>query len=107
MFKLLVLFLGIGLLLTASIALADPNLTDVPAHRHFVQTPSGGLVPVGPNVCDHPSLQQAFNEFHYNVHHSFSSPTTPVPTLGPQEGAPGLHNFQGADLTIRLCSFTG
>lgn len=107
MFKLLVLVLGIGVLLTASIALADPNLTDVPRHRHFVVLPSGKLVQVGPRVCDDSSLQDAFNQFHYNVHHSFSGPTTPVLTLGPQDGAPGLHNFQGADLTLRMCSFTG
>lgn len=107
MIKLFVLFLGIGVLLIASTALADPNLTDVPAHRHFVETPSGKLVQVGPKVCDDASLQAAFNQFHYNVHHSFSSPTTSVPTLGPQDGAPGLHNSQGADLTVRGCSFAG
>lgn len=103
---LLALFALVGLFGTAGVAIADPNLTDVPAHRHFLATPSG-LVQVGPNVCDNASLQDAFNQFHYNVHHSFSSPTTPVPTLGPQDGAPGLHNSKGADLTIRMCSFTG
>jgi hypothetical protein len=91
----------------ASVAVADPNLTDVRAHRHFVQTPSGKLVQVGPRLCDDASLQEAFNQFHYNVHHSFSSPTTPAPSLGPQDGAPGLHNSQGADLAVRPCSFTG
>jgi hypothetical protein len=98
---------SIALFAFAGSSVADPNLADVPAHRHFVQTASGKLVQVGPRVCDDSSLQDAFNQFHYNVHHSFSSPTTSVLTLGPQEGAPGLHNFQGADLTLRMCSFTG
>src|SRR5215217_5724103 len=105
--KLLVVLLGIGVLFTAATALADPDLGDVAKHRHFVQTPSGELVQVGPRVCDDPSLQDAFNQFHYNVHHSFSSPTTSTPTLGPQNGALGLHNGEGAELTVRPCSFTG
>jgi hypothetical protein len=107
MFKVLVLLLGIGLLLTAGIALADPNVPNIPPHRHFIQTPEGSLVQIGPRVCDDPSLQQAFNQFHINVHASSTSPTTPIDTLGPQHGAPGLHNAEGAELAIRLCSFTG
>ena len=46
-------------------------------------------------------MQQAFNEFHYNIHHSqYPSPTGPVivDTLGPQNGAPGLHNGQGGEI---------
>ena len=87
----------------ASLAIADPNVPNIPPHRHFIQTPEGNLVQVGPRVCDDASLQQAFNQFHINVHHSFSSPTTPIDTLGPQAGAPGLHNLQGAELTVRGC----
>jgi hypothetical protein len=106
--KLLFVTVAAGVLVGGvSVAVADPNLTNVRAHRHFVLTPSDELVQVGPRLCDDASLQTAFNQFHYNVHHSFSSPTTPVPTLGPQDGAPGLHNSQGADLVIRPCSFTG
>lgn len=106
--KVLVLALAAGALVCgASVAVADPDLIDVRAHRHFVQVPSGDLVQVGPRLCDDPSLQDAFNQFHYNVHHSFSTPTTPVDTLGPQDGAPGLHNGKGPEVVIRPCSFAG
>jgi hypothetical protein len=89
-----------------ALGLADPNVPNIPAHRHFVQTASGQLVQVGPRLCDDPSLQQAFNQFHVNIHSSSTSPTTPIDTLGPQHGAPGLHNFKGAELMPRPCSFT-
>jgi hypothetical protein len=36
-------------------------------HRHFLQTPTG-QVPVGPQVCEDPNLQSAFNQFHATVH---------------------------------------
>jgi len=39
----------------------------VPAHRHFLVTPDG-VVPVGPQLCDDPNLQSAFNQFHAAVH---------------------------------------
>jgi len=83
----------------AGTSLADPPtmLNDVPAHQHYLQTPDGTLVPIGPDICDNPDLQQAFNEFHYNIHRS----TTP--TLGPQNGAPGLHDGQGGDLFVTGC----
>ena len=74
---------------TALPGFADPNLPNVPRHRHFIQTPTGKLVEVGPRVCDNPSLQAAFNQFHHNVH----------------QGAPGLHNRAGAEITARPCSF--
>ena len=106
--KLIVLTMAAAVLVGgASLAIADPNVPNIPPHRHFVQTPAGKLVQVGPRLCDDPSLQQAFNQFHINIHASATSPTTPIDTLGPQHGAPGLHNTQGAELTIRPCSFTG
>jgi hypothetical protein len=88
--------------LSAGSVLADPPgmLVNPPNHRHFIETPNG-LVPVGPQICGNPEMQQAFNQFHYNIHHSqFPSPggTVIVPTLGPQDGAPGLHNGQGGEL---------
>jgi hypothetical protein len=84
----------------ASIGFADPPgmLTDVPVHRHFVKTATGELVPVGPQICENPNLQQAFNEFHFNVHHSFIPGIGVIHTLGPQDGAPGLHNTTGAEI---------
>jgi hypothetical protein len=36
-------------------------------HRHFLVTPDG-TVPVGPQVCENPALQSAFNQFHAAVH---------------------------------------
>ena len=86
-------------LVFAGPTLADPpgDLISPPNHRHFVQT-TEGLVPVGPQICGHPELQQAFNEFHYNIHHSVVPGIGPVTSLGPQNGAPGLHNGVGGDL---------
>jgi hypothetical protein len=87
--------------------LADPNLDadPIPPHRHFVQQPSGELVEVGPRLCDDPSLQHAFNQFHSNVHHALSpiSPPGTEPGPGPVNGAPGLHNGFGADLAFTRC----
>jgi hypothetical protein len=39
----------------------------VAPHRHFLVTPNGTL-PVGPQVCESPRLQSAFNQFHAAVH---------------------------------------
>jgi hypothetical protein len=104
MLKVLALAIATAVVLGgATVALADPDVPNIPAHRHFVQTASGKLVQVGPRLCDDPSLQQAFNQFHVNVHHSTSSPTTPIDTLGPQHGAPGLHNNGGAELVPGPC----
>ena len=72
-------------------ALADPDLPNIPAHRHFIQLTDGTLVEVGPRLCDNPNLQEAFNQFHFNVHRP--------------EGAPGLHNHSGPEITARPCSF--
>lgn len=82
-------------------AVADPpaTLSNVPAHRHFIVTPNGNVVEVGPDVCDDPNLQDAFNQFHYNVHHNFGT----TPTNGPQAGAPGLHDGEGAELAAGSC----
>ena len=100
---------------TAMFAVVGPGFADppdmlynpVPAHRHFVSTPTGELVAVGPQICEHPELQAAFNQFHHNVHHSFIPGVGEIHTLGPQGGAPGLVNGTGAELMARPCSFTG
>jgi hypothetical protein len=102
-----VLALGAGLLLGANGALADPNLPNVAPHRHFVETPSGNLVEVGPRVCGDPSMQHAFNQFHFNIHSSSTAPGVGYDSLGPQHGAPGVHNHQGSDLVIRPCPPAG
>ena len=100
--KLLVaLSLGLALLslVAVSSATADPNLPDITRHHHYVVQPDGTWVEVGPRVCENPALQPAFNQFHYNIHHALPLEGT----NGPQDGAPGLHNFKGADLIGRPC----
>jgi hypothetical protein len=96
--KLLISAVTVGLLAAAlvlvipSIGAADPK-PPIGAHRHFIQTPDGTLVPVGPDFCDNaddPAVQQAFANFHWNVH----------------KGADGLANGQGAEIVSRPCSFS-
>jgi len=89
---------SVALLAVAGIGLADPpsTLISPPNHRHFIQTPSGPVA-VGPSICDG-ATQQAFNAFHYNVHHSVVPGIGDIPTLGPQGGAPGLNNDVGAEI---------
>jgi hypothetical protein len=85
----------------AGVGLADPPdmlFDPVPKHRHFMLTVSGELVPVGPQICDNPELQQAFNQFHHYVHHSFIPGVGLIHTLWPQDGAPGLNNGAGAEI---------
>ncbi len=89
-------------LVPAGASLADPGLNNVARHQHYLVTPDGDMVPIGPDFCNNPDLQRAFNQFHYNVHHS-GTQTTPIPTLGPQDGAPGLHDDLAADLIALRC----
>jgi hypothetical protein len=55
------------------------------------------LAEIGPDLCGNPDLQNAFNEFHNNLHIATAT------SIGP--AAPGLHNAQGAELVARPCSF--
>ena len=74
---------------------ADPKPNNVPRHRHYVKNEAGQMVQVGPDLCDNPKLQNAFNQFHNNIHIVSST------GIGP--AAPGLHNFQGAELMAGPC----
>ena len=106
MFALLVVTAAFVLLAFASPTLADPpnTLISPPNHRHFIVTPDGDLISVGPQICGNSAMQQAFNEFHYNIHHSEVPGIGDIPTLGPQDGAPGLHNGRGAEVIgVRGC----
>jgi hypothetical protein len=87
------------LLATPLTSFSDTDLPNIPPHRHFIQTPNGDLVQVGPRVCDDPSLQAAFNQFHSNVHRAVPG------SQGPAQSVPGLHNGVGADITLEPCSF--
>jgi hypothetical protein len=96
---LMVALVALAALLGTTIpAFADPNLPNIPAHRHFVKTTTSDLVQVGPRLCDNPSLQNAFNQFHVNVHRTTAASQGPA--------APGLHNGFGAELEAHPCSFT-
>jgi len=75
---------------TAATGLADPDLNNVTPHRHWI-----GGVQVGPRVCDNPNLQEAFNQFHNNLHVATGS------SIGP--AAPGLHNGQGGEISATGC----
>jgi hypothetical protein len=91
----------IAVLMFAGPTLADPpdTLINPPNHRHFIELSDGTWIPVGPQICGNPQMQHAFNEFHYNIHHSFvPGGVGNVSTLGPQDGAPGLHNGRGAEV---------
>lgn len=93
-------------LVPAGASLADPpgTLVNAPNHRHYIVTPDGSMVQIGPDICANSDLQQAFNEFHFNIHHSELPGIGDIETLGPQDGAPGLHDGLGADMTaLRGC----
>ena len=75
------------------VAMADPGLPDVGAHRHYINGQE-----VGPRICDHPGnqgIQDAFSQFHANHH------VVTQPALGPI--APGLHNGKGGEITASGC----
>jgi hypothetical protein len=104
----LVVVASFWLLVLAGPGSADPSVPDIAAHQHFLVTADGVWIPIGPQVCpagSNPQLQQAFNQFHVNIHHSENPPGTPIETNGPQDGAPGLHNGIAADMQGRPCSF--
>lgn len=93
-------------LVPAGASLADPGLPNARAHQHVLVTPDGDRVPIGPDFCANSNLQNAFNQFHFNIHHSsIGAPPNEVhvDSLGPQEGAPGLHNDLGADMEAQRC----
>lgn len=85
----------VAVLIAAATGVADPGLGDVPKHRHWIDTRAGS-VEVGPSVCDDPSLQKAFNQFHNNAHRA----TDPA-AIGP--AAPGLNNGLGAEIRSSGC----
>jgi hypothetical protein len=85
----------VAALVAAATSFADPHLSNLPKHRHWIDTPAGS-VEVGPNVCDNPALQNAFNQFHNNGHRA----TDPA-AIGP--AAPGLSNGIGAEIRSTGC----
>jgi hypothetical protein len=98
---LIVGLLGVVMLVIPSIGGADPDLNNVAAHRHFLvvagSNPLVFLGEIGPDLCDNPNLQNAFNQFHNNLHIATASSIGPV--------APGLHDGEQAELVSRGCTF--
>ena len=91
---LLASILLVGLVgFSAATATADPDLDFVQPHRHWITLTSGERVEVGPRVCDNPNLQQAFNQFHNNLHVS----------AGHGRAAPGLHDSNGTGIAPSGC----
>jgi hypothetical protein len=102
--RLVIALAGIALLvgtaalfgLAAGTGRADPDLTNVFQHRHWING-----VQVGPDLCDNltnPGIRKAFNEFHNNLHVATAS------SIGP--AAPGLHNGQGGEIASTSCAVT-
>ncbi|MGH8939534.1 MAG: hypothetical protein ACRDV2_09310 [Actinomycetes bacterium] len=83
----LLAFIGFGAFgtLGASAGQAPPIFP----HRHLLVTPQG-LIPVGPAVCENPSLQSAFNQFHAKIH------------VGPANTAFD-HSHNPVDITAAAC----
>lgn len=99
------------LLSTAGVAIADPGLPNISPHRHFVVTATGDLRQVGPRVCDNPALQDAFNQFHSNVHHAVPGSTDrdareAAGDHAAQEAEPGCAVLGGDDLARSWASVT-
>ena len=72
--------LATGLLGAAALSASADG---VPAHEHFIETASGERVLIGPQVCSHPELHNAFHQFHEEVHRGmagavFSDPNQPI-----------------------------
>jgi hypothetical protein len=99
--SLIAALIGVVLLVVPAVGSADPDLSNVGAHRHYLVTGSGAslvyLAEVGPDLCDDAGLQNAFNQYHNNAHSASAS------AIGP--AAPGLHNGKGAEIVSRGCSF--
>jgi hypothetical protein len=95
--KLFLLATLLGLLGTAGIAIADPDLTlTTTPHRHYIQT-DRGMVQVGPRYCDNADLRGAFTQFHANVHTHMGV----TGEIGPV--APGLHDTVNPQITSGPC----
>ncbi len=47
---------------------ATTALAQLPPHEHFITTPSGEQVLIGPPVCNNPAAFAGFEEFHAHVH---------------------------------------
>jgi len=87
-------------LLLPSLGSADPNLGDVPKHQHYLVLVSGTsmtlLARFGPDLCENPNVQQAFNQFHNNNH------VLGQGAIGPLN--PGLNDDEHTEIVARGCT---
>jgi hypothetical protein len=72
----------------ASVWALPASADHIPPHQHFVVTPGGMLIPVGPDSCSFgPST--AFDNYHFNIHfgipnlQAFREPNNPVSFMAP------------------------
>jgi hypothetical protein len=84
--KLLLVFVVASGLVAIGALPASAN--HIPPHQHFVVTPGGMLIPVGPDSCLF-GPSRAFDEFHFNIHfgtpnlEAFQQGNNPVSFLAP------------------------
>jgi hypothetical protein len=82
---ILVVLLATGL---ATVGPLPANADHIPPHQHFVVTPDGTMIPVGPDACLF-GPSRAFDEFHFNIHfgtpsqHAFRQTNNPVSFVAP------------------------
>jgi len=83
---ILVVLLMVGGLVT--VGALQANSSHVPPHQHFLVTPDGTRIPVGPDACQFgPST--AFDQFHFNIHfgtpnlEAFPQANNPVGFIAP------------------------
>ena len=92
---LLVLAASVAVMVTAGVALADPELSlQAQPHRHYIKG-----VQVGPRYCDNANLRDAFTQFHANVH----THAGVTGEIGPDTPAPGLHAGPGPTVVSGPC----
>lgn len=81
----LVLLVASGL---ASVGALPASAQVVPPHQHFLVTPGGMTIPVGPDSCS-AGPSRAFDEFHFNIHfgtpnfEAWGQPNNPVSFVAP------------------------
>ena len=93
---LLVLAISAAIMVSAGVALADPNLSlQAQPHRHYING-----VQVGPRYCDNANLRDAFTQFHANVH----THAGVMGEIGPDTPAPGLHGGPGPTIASGPCT---
>jgi hypothetical protein len=79
------------LLLASGLAMVGPvpaGADHIAPHQHFVVTPDGTRIPVGPDACLF-GRSGAFDQFHFNVHfgtpnlEAFAQANNPVSFVAP------------------------